>query len=634
MATSGGIEFNDDDIDPELDLDSQGDMEGSFDELPPEATDFDVSDFEGEPVSTEKSLNTISDEQIAQIEDNLLTKILSTLNKENVEDVTIENIVEAPDNLPTVQEPTTDLKNIGTIEKTISKELTKLTKEAKQELANTKKELAKQQRREIQDEKRAVRREKRGLTTDATRRRTDINSDATSAKIATYSLAAAAGLPGYLVASIVNRLLIEPAADKDIEAERTYSDQLVEYYNDQEDALIDKQREFEDERDALTTPDFDPEEVGKFLESKSNRPSTSPVSKSKNQPASTNPKNTPTNWPKGFDTWSDPVTSTTPTPTEPPDVNKVVEDLTKLVNPPSTTTPTSTPTYPLPQPSSASGITQPPPAIAPPGQPPGGTPPVINTPGVPGGGQPAIPTRGFNPAIATKAIPMLTAVIEGGKLLRDTAINVGQGTKKGIEDLYQESPVNALSNGMKTFTENTEVFGISPFEGLNQAVQVFATSVDQFGKYVDKDVAYSPETLGVSVEGSIDKLLKNMEIAERLDPQKAALKESMNQLDLIWSEFKAEFFSKFAPYVARMLDVIAHTLSILKGILDTVSNVLSSIYLALTYLPGIGAILSKLVKNTTKQSNKANSLAKELEQFHDPTNFPIAPKNLNIRRRP
>lgn len=651
MATSGGIEFNDDDIDPELDPDSQGDMEGSFEELPPEASDFDINEFEAEIEEPEQGL---SEAQLNEIEQSVLEKVLATITKiTEDEDVILENVVEN-ENADLIKDVPDLLTSDKTIEKTVNKEITKLTKEAKAELAATKKELAKQQRREIQDEKRAVRREKRELTTGATRRRTDIHSDATAAKIATYSLAASAGLPGYVIASVVNRLLIEPAVEKDIEAERAYSDQLVNYYNEQEDALIEKQREYEDERDSLTTPEFNLEEVKDFVTSKGERPSTAPVSKIK-QPT---PKNN-TDWPKGFNDWTDTIIQNNQ-PVQQPDPVKVVEDLSKLIDPPTTTKPTpqtsSVPEQPTANPitfvpstnnpttptefqptstSSPSGIDQ--------GSPPstGGTIPPIQPPvqlgqGGPSGedGKPTIPNREFDPSSLITAAPIITAAIEGAQLVKDQVTKAGAVTQGSVRDLFNESPINYFAEQTQRVSDLVDPIGTNiPQEMFNQAVQTFATTVDVFGKFVDKDVAFSPETLGTTVEGDIDKLLKNMEIAERTDPQKAALKESMNRLDLIWAEFKADFFVAFAPFVARTLEVIAAVLEAIKTIINNIYTLLVVIDLALRlYMPLYGTLMNRLVKNTTNNTNNTvNSLEKELEQFHNPSVFPIAPKNVNKR---
>jgi hypothetical protein len=528
MATSGGIEFNDDEIDPQLDLDSQGDMEGSFEDLPPEATDFDVFEF--------------------------------------------DNLIEPPEDVPTIQVTQDDLKTLEkNLEKIVDRELKKIQKEAKDIASAEKKAVTKENRREIQDDKRAARREKRSLTTDATRRRTDIHSDATSAKIATYSLAAAVGLPGYVIASIANRLLIDPAVDKDIEAERNYSDELVDYFNNIEDELIQKQRDLEDDRDSIEPANIERQDVEKFVTSKGKKPSVVP----QRRPSS-------------------PTTNTTFTPSSP---------------------------------NSTSGVSQGPPTT---------TPPVINTPSPSGGGQPTVPTRGFNPSSMVAGAGIVTAAVEASQLVKRQVTAFGEGVQGATKDLFNESPINYIANNTERATKALDPLGVNfPQEAFNQAVQNFATSVETFGKFTDKDIAFSPETLSVSVEGSIDKLVKNMEIAERTDPQKAALKESMNQLDLIWSEFKADFFVGFAPFISRTLEVIAAILTAIRDVISTIHTLMVAIDAGLRlWFPLYGTIMNQLVKNTARQTtNKINSLAKELEEFHNPGNFPIRPKDIN-RRNP
>jgi uncharacterized membrane protein len=653
MATSGGINFNDDDIDPDLDIDNiEGDMSGSFEDLPPESADFDTFEF--------------------------------------------DNVVEAPDDSPIVVTKE-DLDSLEkNLEKIVDRELKKIQREANKESSELKKATSKENRREIQDEKRATRREKKTLTNRATRRRTDIRSDASSAKAAIYSLSAAMGLPGYVIANVVDRLFISPAEELDLDAEQSYTDQLNEFFNDTEDEVIQKQRDLEDERDSITPASIDREAVKEFVEGKGFKPDTTPTSKAPSKKTNASnipaPNNNPTPAPvSSTNPVTNPTSTPTPTPTNPPNVTppadtaqSLRDELNRLVglsqteghgkyeeefdaarkklndllgkphdfhNPDPVTNPTSN--------SIPSPVTNPPQNTVPPVQPPSGqvpsrqvVPPTTQTPptnsgsgsippttppnttsssGNPGSGPPSIPTRTFNPASVAAGATILTGAIKGSQIVNDAVKNVGAGTRDSVKSYFNDSPINYMAGSVDKASSVVNPLGTRfDIELVNQAVQLFATSVEEFGKYTDKDKAFSPETLGVSVEGSINKLVKNIEIAERTDSTKAALKDQLQQLDLIWADFKANFFNTFVPALNFILMQIVGILKVIKIILETIQAV--ALGLA-SQIPVIGPILMKMLRLLSKPSNPLTSkLSKELEAFHNPMNQPIAPSKIINRR--
>lgn len=612
MTTSGGINFEDGDIDPDLDLDAKSDLEGSFEDLPPESTDFDTFEF--------------------------------------------DNIVEAPSDSPVVitKEDLDELED--NLEKIVDRELKKIQKEANKEASDLKKTTGKEDRREIQDEKRSIRRAKKSLTTNATRRRTDIRTDASDAKRAIYSLSAALGLPGYVIANVVDHLYIDPLADKDIKAEQSYTDQLNQYFNNVEDEVIEKQRELEDNRDEIAPATIYRPDVKDFVTSKGQRPDTSPI-----QP--TNKKEsdkiryyhgtvfkdasafsgktyvTPSeDYAKNYGTGNKNTLYTDFTKDEAINrglydevnnfpINGSIEDGKDVLKNIDTTNVkvnnTSTTTNPLPPPVNPTNNNPnplPPPNNNPPNNP--NNPPNNNPPNnnpVP----PIIPNRNFNPAIIPKIAIPVAAVIKGAQIATREVQQLGDRGKETIGNFFDKSPIDNVASNIDNITKSIDPLGVNVGgEIFNQAVQVFAKTVDSFGTYADKDKGFSPETLQVSVEGSINKLMQSIELAQQTDPNKAAVKEQLQTLDLIWSDFKAKVFNDLAPIIIGLLKQIVALMITIKAIIDAIKVVL---YLLAGNMPVIGSFLRKMLNNMTKPANPlTGKLAQELAEFHDTKNQPTS----------
>jgi hypothetical protein len=91
--------------------------------------------------------------------------------------------------------------------------------------------------REFRDEKLSLNREVQKLNAEAISRKTEINRASSDAKTAIYSLSAGIGLPGYVIASVADSLIIQPAVRQDVKAEQQYQRELQDYKNQEVDIL-------------------------------------------------------------------------------------------------------------------------------------------------------------------------------------------------------------------------------------------------------------------------------------------------------------------------------------------------------------------------------------------------------------
>ena len=454
------------------------------------------------------------------------------------------------------------------IEAQVQKEINALKREAKQELAATKKELKKQFRREVRDEAKANRRERKALNREATQRRKEIRSIATQNRIGTYALASAFGAKGYVIASAIDTLVFRPEEERAIEQERAYTDQVEAHFQQAEDELQQRKDDFEDQLDAMRPEDIDEDAI-----------------RNKYQASASSPPGTPGGGNAGTSTPSSQTNNTGFAP------------------PPSGSPPSSQP--PLPPPQSNPPYNNPPP----PPTPPPNNPPTNNPPPPPG--PPPIPPTPSSGSNLAGTAALVTLAMEVGKVITDGVNNLGDRARENVKATFSDKPSDFIRQQSKNLEMLEPVTNLTPMTTManlvmQNAVEVFAEAVDKFDEYSRKNLAFSPEALTKSIEGQINKLVSNMEIAQRLDAAKARNLAANDRLAISFEEFKARVFTFFEPFMTGITNFLN---GILMGI-----NFLISVAEALTAnIPVIRAIFALL--RAQQQKSLHQTVVDRQEQF-------------------
>lgn len=405
--------------------------------------------------------------------------------------------------------------------------------------------------REFRDERLALNREVQKLNREAVARKTEINRASSDAKTAIYSLSAGIGLPGYIVASVADSLVIQPAVREDVQTEKKYQEELKDY----KDQVIDITNARKDAfREYVKSNEFAnlPPEV-------------------KEQYAATG--EIPEEAMPSFEEWAKSTGaaasfSKTPTPPTPPG------------------------------PSKAGAMT----------------------------------------SMLGKAVPIATAVVEGINITNTAYKTTGEEARTAISSSLSKDPVTALSTKVQSIAKAADPLRLIGLEspvsvGIQEGAKIFEQAVKEFQAMAKEDLGFSPEALATSVEGSIMRLEQSMKIAQEIDPQKAAIIQVTDEIGLIWNEFRALFFSTFAPIIVVALNfikiVLTEILYIIKFIKNSLFAIADALATILTWTPtffatgqALKAILKHLKKGPKPPSLKVQ---KALEDFHNPSNRPIQP---------
>lgn len=469
---------------------------------------------------------------------------------------------EPPEALPELDAPETtntdEFKSLEELQKAptekqleaqVQKEINALKREASQELAETKKELKKQFRREVRDEAKSNRREKKAINREATQRRKEIRSMATQNRIGTYSLASAFGAKGYVVASAIDTLVFRPQEEEAIAQERAYSDQVEEHFQRAEDELQQRKDNFEDDLDAMKPRTVDEDAIRTSKGVKTNSPPGTPGGGS--------------------------VTSYNRTPSDPASL----ADGQSNVNAPDQTTidwqqrkasRRFSDDYSIGKFDDASN------AGGGSGSGSGSPPSDFSDLPIP----PTSPSGGMSNIAGTAA--MVTLAMEVGKVITEGIDKVGATARDNVKATFSDRPSDLIRQQSKNLELLEPVTNLSPGTtllnaGLQESVDVFADAVDKFDQYSRKNLAFSPEALTQSIEGQLDRLTQSMEIAQRLDGQKARNIDAMDRLSISFEEFKARVFSFFEPFLTTLVNAANGIMILLNSLLLLIELILSNI---------------------------------------------------------
>lgn len=265
---------------------------------------------------------------------------------------------------------------------------------------------------------------------------------------------------------------------------------------------------------------------------------------------------------------------------------------------------------------------------APPGGPPaaasddGGKrpPPVLPT-------MPNIPTTnaGMGVGIATAAFMVAQQANQVISSTGDQIQRLGEAT-------LGDDPFKAAKEGARTFQKTADPLGVGiPLEVAVTGFEVLLGLTEQIMKNSEKDLAFSPLSLTANVEGTLQKLLQQIDIAERLDPLKSEVIRARTEVDMAWQEFKARAFEDLAPTIILILKLIASGLDKAAAVQKVTGGALDGFFA--TFSPATRAILQTLgaIKANTTPAGAGAALDKsgilgEIRDFMDPTNMKDIPK--------
>jgi Skp family chaperone for outer membrane proteins len=497
----GRIEFSDDDSDDENE---------EFND-----TSFDVEDFE----SSSQDLPPDPEEDFPEID-----------------------VQEASIDIPPVSNRAEDVakeaKNDKTLAKEVEDEIKKLVKSAEKDAKQAIKEETRREKRELQDEARELRRTKHRDMREATQRRKEIRSQATQDKIATYSLASALGMQGYVVASIVDKFVYEPREDAAISKENTYQQDYQSYFESQEDSIIERRREIEDRASQKVELKLENEQEirDSLMQSKKGGTVSNPPS-----PSIINNQNI----------------SVAPAPTSSP-------GQTTYTSPPGSTS-------------------SPPPSNPPtPGNAPPSNPPPPSSPPTPGGNGPPTPPSPTPPGTfdISNLVPIVYAIRYAADVVKQTTTGIGNASRQQIDAIGSEKGIEGVSKyaqSIGTAAGSVPIIGgvleaqLAPF---TESVKTFEAAVTTFEKFANKDLGFAPEALGESVNVKIEKLVQSMNIARETDSTKAEIIRATGRLDMAWAEFRRDVIVAWTPLLVATLE----NLKLCVGILRLAHKTLGLIY--------------------------------------------------------
>lgn len=399
-------------------------------------------------------------------------------------------------------------------------------------------------RKDIREERNRVNRSVQELNNEAILRRSDISRASSEAKAGVYSLSAAAGLPGYISASIVDALFMRPAVQEDLAAEKAYQQDLKRYKNFEEDQRNRQKDRFQEFLKSAKGLKPTPEDVEFFKE-------TGEI---------------PQGLQTSFDQWQEENPDTSP------------------------------------------GI--------PPVQKP--TPPVSKSANI--------------LATVSKAAPIVAAVVEGLQFVNNVIKDGQVKTRDQIDSLMSKQGIQGMASSYAGYLDATNPLGLNPVQtAFSESVKTFDKAVTTFESFAKKDMGFSPETLMVDVNASIMKLNQSMEIASRTDSQKASLLAVTEELQIIWNEFRTEFFITFAPammvILRSILDAAKGLLIVVRTIHTAVLKIIEAVSFIVGWIPQF-ALLGMALKRWLGSQNKVEmpqNIHRMLEEFHDPQNQPVKP---------
>jgi hypothetical protein len=460
---------------------------------------------------------------------------------------------EDPDNKPSVPQIITQPDELKA-EKD-AKELQKKNLEsAKQKFRDFIREEKDKFAREFRDEKLSLNREVQKLNNEAVKRKTEINRASSEAKTAIYSVSAGIGLPGYIIASVADAAIIQPAVRQDIKAEQQYQADLRDYKNENVDILNRKKDAF---REYTKSNEYSklPDEVKEKFANTGEIPAESIPS---------------------FEEWATKVGN---------------KDAFGAIS-------GKAPTAPI---GKAQAVTN----------------------------------------MLGKAGPIVAGVIEVAQLGVSAVKQGGELVRSNISSSLNKDGVSAVGTKIKDSLTIADPLGISPsVQMYKEAVDTFESAVKDFGSYAREDLGFSPLSIQADVEGSIMRLEQSMQIAQQTDPQKAQMIQVTDEINLIWNEFRALFFSGFAPVLIFflngfkfLLQALLDTIKLIKLIAMKIAEALAEI---LSYVPGMsmqGYILKQILKALSKPPVVTTSVLQQaVDDFHNPNNRPTnTPKPRNYR---
>lgn len=419
------------------------------------------------------------------------------------------------------------------------------------------------QQAELRRQQDQQRREDMAASREAVR---DIRSDAISDRVASYSLAAAAGLPGYVIGSVVDSVFIRPQEDRNVAAQKQYQRDLANYHEqvkrDREEAAYRQQQSIK------------------------NTPMQATV----------------------FDENGNPLPPTPPSGggsgniTPPPVGNPVPPGWTP---PPGARPP-------------GGGYTPPPPGGRPPvpPPPPGQPPPVPPTPPTPGGSV-------FG-GLAT-AVPIIVGAVELAQFLNRRVDAAGEYASNFGQSIVQGNNTEASKSLIKGAQTIYDPLGTNI--PVNVAVQGFNTLLDVNQAILDttrENLGFAPLSLQADIQSDINKLLRQIESSQKTDATTAAIIKANQDLDAAWNELRTKLINEFGPAIIAFLQILTQQLKGLSFLSELASPLNAAAVAAGPWagalLKGIAAIVSNTEKDQIDQMNV--NIFDQMKTFFDP-NTPV-----------
>lgn len=445
----------------------------------------------------------------------------------------------------------------------------------KQEALNRKRlreEQANERRRlkqQMDDEARALRRARREAKAANQEQVTAIRSEAITQRVQAYSVSSVLGLPGYVGAAAVDQFLIRPNETKSIQERKQYEADLERYNQEMEDYRIAQRRAEEDRIKNLPVEAVDVDAI----RAKHGLPPTQPATPT---PSPTQPSTTP------------------PTPPTPPSGGGGSGG-------------------------SGGGGGSPPPG--PPGNQ-GATPPPP---------LPPVPPAPFVPNAIGSALQMGVIGIELARALKGGIESAGKQAETVTRSTFGEDPLQGLREGGHTLQKVMDPLGInSTIQVAVSGFDTLLTMTDEIRQYAKKDLAFSPMALGASVEGDVQKLLQQMDIAQRLDPLKSEIVKQTAQMDILWNELRAELFENLGPAILAAMKLINGVLErFMIGTKEPLTFLTENIGAWPGSLVIVQYLLGMIADNTSKKPDDDlvdRDIQQQIADFLNPNNLNNIPK--------
>lgn len=441
----------------------------------------------------------------------------------------------------------------------------------KAELAREKKQLRKELKRDHQDETEDRRIQRQYDKVEATARRQEIRSTASALRTQAYSSAAALGLPGYVAATIFDVFFLRPEEDKQYAKEVNYN---KEYANYLKAAAREQQERRRDEEDYIDNLAVDSGAIARQgMQGGANAQFTS--ARRVNQP------------------YNDPNRTARLDAA----ANRIAQNY-NFLGPNNSNNPNFVGPQPNPANTRANLVSQ--------------------ASDIFKAMKPLAPENSKILAVAEKVGPVvlgIAALAKGLQMANEAVADFGKGIVDTTKTILSEK-TSGISGTATVLSKSVaiasgDIMGINPYaQGTITAINTIAGVADAIRGYAEQNTEFSPRAMAASIEGDIQKLMQQITLGQKTDLSREAIIKASNKIDLIWEEFKAKFFTTFAPLIITLLE----TLVFATQAAQTGWNALQGIAGSLLPMPIHLALWAKLLNNTAKDAEKELGLDTAVEK--------------------